>query len=166
MDAAQIITSNPERIPANDSVRIVNTTPEHIREISGKLRVEDANEIISFGISPNKALWRSYKVSLIAKTGFVNGEIAACWGLGGVPLGIQGTPWLLTTDAVKNISPLKFARLYQKEVYNMLKFFPVLSNWVDSRYDAAIRLLDIVGFKLGEPEKLGNGIFCKFEMRK
>jgi len=65
-------------------------------------------------------------------------------------LGQVGTPWLLTSDAVKNISPLKFTRIYQQEVGKMKRLFPVLENYVDAEYNGAIRLLKIVGFELGE----------------
>lgn len=148
-------------------VKIVQTTAAHIREIGEKLRHDDLNEIVALGY-PHKILWRSYKRSFMTKTAFVNGRIAAVWGIGGTPLGGIGNPWLLTTDEVNKISPLAFTRIYQQEVIKMINIFPRLANYVDASYNKAIRLLDIIGFALGEPEPIGkNGeMFIKFEMSR
>lgn len=148
-------------------VRIVPTTAAHIRDISEKLRREDRAELLAIG-NPNRVLWRSYKRSFLTKTAFIDGKIVAIWGVGGTPMGMQGEPWLMTTPAINRVSPLAFAKLYQKEVLKMLKISPLLVNHVDSKYTKAIRLLDIVGFSLGEPEPMGvNGeLFIKFEMKR
>ena len=133
-----------------------------VNALRANLREEDLAECLGFGVSIQKALWISYKGSLVRKTAYVDGELAACWGVGGVFLGRVGNPWLLTTPAAKNISPLRFARIYQMEVMAMLKMFSRLENFVDARYDAAIRLLEIIGFTVEEPEKLGNGVYRRF----
>lgn len=146
-------------------VDIVESTPEHVRALAAELRPADRNEIEIYGFPTNKALWRSYKNSILRKTAFVEGKIAAMWGCGGTPMGEIGQPWLMTTDAVHQVSPLFFARVYQREVLKMLKLFPKLVNYVDAGYTSAVRLLDIIGFKLGEPEPLGKGgLFRKFEL--
>lgn len=147
-------------------ISILSTTPEHLRALAMVLRPEDEGEILAFGISPAKALWRSYKGSIFSKTAFIGSDIAACWGCSGSFLGTTGQPWLLTSEAVRNISPLRFARIYQQEVHQMLEFFQILENYVGAEYDAAIRLLDIVGFTVGEPERKGNGMYRRFGMEK
>ena len=149
------------------SIEIRDSFPEDVNLIKGKLRPADTEEILAFGITAAKALWRSYKGAIFRRTAFVDGEIAAIWGCGGTVMGDVGRPWLLTTYAAEKISPLRFTRIYQDEVLRMLDVFPRLVNYVDSRYTKATRLLDIIGFELDEPEPVGvNGIlFQKFEMR-
>lgn len=149
-------------------IEIVPTTSAHIRALNANLREEDKHEIEIYGFPTNKALWRSFKGSILRRTALIDGEVAAVWGCGGVPMSGQGQPWLMTSNAVDKVSPLRFVRIYQNEVYRMLAVFPRLVNWVDMSYDKAIRLLEIIGFKIGEPEPLGlNGaLYCKFSMEK
>lgn len=148
-------------------IQIVETTAEHIRELGRNLRPEDRKEVESYGFPTNKALWRSFKNSIMRRTALVDGEVAACWGVGGVPMGGEGAPWLITSAVVEKVSPLRFTRIYQNEVLKMLQVFPILVNYCDAGYAKAMRLLDIIGFRIGEPEPLGpnNALFCKFEMR-
>ncbi len=168
---------NPSlKIIVNDSfkmktinISILQTIPQHLRELAKNLRKEDAAEILALGISPEKALWRSYKNSVYRKTAIINGKVAACWGVCGQMFGSYGIVWLLTSDAVKEISPLKFARLYQKEVNTMLQIFPEMGNYVDSRYSSAIRLLEIVGFNVNkQKERVGESgeLFRKFKIER
>lgn len=146
------------------TVEIVPTTAEHIRELRETIRDGDRKEIEAFGFSCMKGLWRSYKHGLRNRTGLIDGRVGAVWGVGGTYLGEVGQPWLMTSHEVRKISPLKFARIYQQEVKQMLEMFPKLMNIVAADYPEAIRLLSIVGFKIGEPERFGEGMYCKFEM--
>lgn len=152
--------------PKKVEIEIIPTTAAHIRDLVKVIRDEDRQEVESFGVSIEKGLWRSFKGGLGNRTAFIDGKIAAIWGVGGVYMGKNGKPWLLTSTEVDRISPLRFARIYQQEVYKMLDLFPRLENFVDSRYNKAIRLLKIIGFDIGEPEKIGNGMFCKFSMAR
>ncbi len=145
-------------------ITIVPTTPSHIAELKSNLRPEDADEILRFGVTIQRALWYSYKHSLIKKTALIDGKVAACWGVTGTFMGKNGVPWLMTTSEVKRVSPLKFVRIYQEEVHSMLKLFTGLENYVDAEYSSAIRLLEIIGFTLEEPQKVGTGMYCKFWM--
>lgn len=160
----QIITSSEFLSVSEPDIIMIPTVPEHIRELQDTIREADKREIESYGFSCAKGLWRSYKHGLMNQTAFIDGELAAIWGVGGTFMGSTGAPWLMTSEAIKKISPLKFARLYQKEVHKMLKMFPNLVNYVDADYPQAVRLLQIVGFDIGEPEKHGNGMYRKFSM--
>jgi hypothetical protein len=155
-----------EMTSPSPDILIVPAEAQHIREIRDTLREGDRREIEAFGFSCAKGLWRSYRKGLMNRTALIDGRVAAIWGCGGSYLGSIGQPWLMTSQDVRKISPLlKFARIYQREVYRMLEMFPVLMNYVAADYIEAVRLLGIVGFTLGEPEKLGNGLYRKFEMR-
>jgi hypothetical protein len=152
-------TTSPELI-------IVPTVARHIRELSRTIRELDRKEIESFGVSVDNGLWQSFRKGLMNQTAVIDGEVAAVWGCGGDYLGDQGSPWLLTSPAIHKISALRFARYYQREVHKMLDIFPYLFNYVDATYDEAVRLLMIVGFTLGEPEKIGLGMFRKFTLER
>lgn len=149
-------------------VEIVAAEAWHVRELGGNLCPTDKREIEAYGFPTNKALWRSFKGSIMRRSALIDGKVAAVWGTGGVPMSGVGQPWLHISDAANEVSPLRFARIYQDEVYQMLAVFPRLVNFVDSTYDRALRLLDIIGFRIYPPEPLGNhgALFCKFEMEK
>ncbi len=160
----RLILANDNEVAPKPKVEIVPTTSAHIRELSRNLREKDRKEIENYGFSANKGLWYGFRRGLNNKTAFVDGELAACWGCAGEYLGEIGQPWLLTTNAVYKISPLRFARIYQLEVKEMLGLFPNLVNYVLNSYDEAIRLLQIVGFTVGEPETIGHGMYRKFSI--
>lgn len=146
------------------TITLVPTVTAHVRELKDTMREADRREIEGIGFSSAQGLWRSYKSGLMNTTGLIDGKVGAIWGVGGVYLGSIGQPWLLTSQEVKRISSLKFARIYQKEVYKMLELFPRLMNYVAADYEEAVRLLSIVGFSLDAPEKIGGGMYRKFEM--
>lgn len=149
-------------------VHIVETHPVHLQELTLSLRPADRAEAEAYGFPTNKVLWRSYKNSIMRKTAIIDGRVAAVWGVSGVPLGDVGEPFLATSDVVDKISPLRFCRIYQEEVLKMLQIFPHLVNYVDSQYTKAVRLLDIVGFRIDEPLPFGphGALFCKFSMER
>lgn len=155
--------SNDNYEPYVPVVEILPTTAAHIRELQRTIREADRKEIENYGFSCAKGLWMSFKRGLGNNTALVDGRVAAIWGCAGCYLGSTGQPWLLTSPEVEKVSPLYFARLYQREIYKMLNLFPTLTNYVAADYEKAIRLLQIIGFEIGEPEILGfGGIYRKF----
>jgi hypothetical protein len=157
MTALQLI-SFQDHVASQPEIIIIPTVPAHLREMAGILRPEDEQEIVSFGLTPKKALWQSYRHSVLRKTAFIDGKLAALWGCSGTLLSDNGRPWLMTTPEVKRISPLKFTRIYQQEALAMLEMFGQLCNFVETSYTEAIRLLEISGFTVEPPESLGpNG---------
>lgn len=147
-------------------ITIVDTVPWHLRELAANIQPEDERELLAIGLTPPKALWRSYKSSIYCKTALLDGRVAAVWGAAGTFLSDSGCPWLLTSREIRNISSLRIARDYQREVHKMLDIFQKLENYCDARYTAAIRLLDIVGFNIEDPSPLGENrqLFRKFKM--
>lgn len=142
-------------------------TLEHAVEVGVHLRAEDAREVAAFGFGPIDAVVESFKNSLWRRAGIVGGQVAAVWGVTGTPMGVVGVPWLMTTPAILDVSPLVFARIYRGEVAEMLRRFPVLENYVDARYLGAVRMLKLAGFHLDAPIPFGAGRapFCRFEAR-
>lgn len=123
---------------------IIEARYEHIQPLALNLRYADVAEIHEAGFSTVRAIGGSFRRSLYRRTAFVNGEIAAMWGVGGV-LTI-GEAWLLTTPAIEK-APWAFAREGKHEVANMLKLFYRLQLMVHCDYTAAIRLASLWGFR-------------------
>ena len=144
-------------------ITIVPSTLKHVRELSETMREADKNEMSRLGVAPHKALFYSFKFSILRRTALIDGKVAAMWGVYGVPTGITGQPYLLTSPVSETVSPLKFAKIYMNEVNQMKKLFPVLQNYVDASYTGAVRMLKLAGFEL-EPVTLNGNDFYKFSM--
>ena len=136
---------------------------DDVEKLSTDMREKDRKEAEALGMDAKKALYLTFKYGILRKSAFLNGKIVAMWGICGTPLSLVGRPYLVTTNQVSRMSPLKFARIYAKEVKVMNSVFPVLENYVDAKYDEAVRLLKIVGFEL-TPQKINGNDFYKYKM--
>lgn len=145
-------------------VTIIDSSLSHVRELSRNLQQADQEECLALGIQPNRALYKSFQLGLYRKTALIDSRVAAMWGVVGTPLSMSGQPYLLTSPLVQKISPLKFTRIYKQEVEEMKRLFPVLENFVDARYLAAVRLLELAGFTISSPMKIRDNWFYKFTM--
>lgn len=135
-------------------VEIVTATAEHIEVLLLSMRKKDREEAANAGLALSRAVWRSYRGCVFAKAAFVDGEIAAVWGIGG-GLGSVGRPWLFTTPAVER-AKMAFLRTARAEVADMLATYPRLLGVVDDAYVGALRLLQAIGFTLSEPFAYGR----------
>lgn len=149
---------------SNQRVRIEESSPWHVGELGQKLRDGDYKEGEALGYKPSNLLFYSYRQGLMRRTAFVDGKIAAMWGVAGIPMGLVGRPYLVTSPACEEISPIRFAAIYRKEVMEMGKLFPLLENYVDSSYKKAVRMLELAGFKIDQPIPLGpnDSLFNRF----
>lgn len=151
------------------NIEILPTTHQHVLELRDTLREGDAFEICKFGLPIRKALYRSFRNAIFSRTATVDGKVAATWGLSGVILGNVGHPWLLTGTECDRVNPITFARIYKREVQEMLTKFDVLENWVDSTYIKSVRLLQLIGFTLDDPMPIkglkSQALFRKFWLR-
>lgn len=146
-------------------IEIVPSTPEHVIKLRKNLRESDAQEIRNFGGCIRKILWRTYNETLEPKTGLIDGDVAGMFGCCGTVIGEVGQPWMLATPLADKY-PLQFALLYRQEVRKMLEIYPTLENIVDASYTKAIKLLEIIGFQVYDPEPVGpnKALFRKFRM--
>jgi hypothetical protein len=135
-------------------ITILPATAKDIIELRKTMREEDRREVLNLGPCLRRILWDSFNYTHDPKTIFVDGKLAAIFGCSGVLLGQVGKPWLLTTT-VSEKYPVLFVRTYREQVAEMLKNYPVLENMVDASYAKAIKLLEMVGFSIGEPEEYG-----------
>lgn len=134
--------------------QILETTPEHIRLLSNSLRAGDWHEITCVGLTPRKALWRSFRGSIMRRTAIIDGSVGACWGLGGECLGDTGQPWLMTAPVIEKV-PISFAKEARKEMGQMLDIFPKLQGYVAVSYSQACGFLKFLGFELTGPFEIG-----------
>lgn len=144
-------------------IETVQATPNLVRKLRDNLREGDIKEIERYGLTVQKAVWDSYRTSMVRKIALADGEVACMWGVSGNCMGMIGIPWLLTASIVEK-HPLAFVLYYREEVKNMLKLFPVLENIVDADYSQAIKLMELVGFTVSEPQAMGKHgkMFRKF----
>jgi hypothetical protein len=128
------------------------------------MRPGERAEAIAMGKEPRRLLRASYRNSLVPpKAAFVDGAIAAIWGLGGDILSDTGAPWLVTAGAIERV-PVSFVRIARLELMLMLEVRPHLENYVAADYRKAIRLLETLGFILEVPEPIGpkRALFRRF----
>ncbi len=129
-------------------IRIENTTTTHLRLMAEVMKEDNAKTAIKLGISPRRALWKSWRNSVISKTVFINNEIAAIWGLAGSPFADVGFPWLVAAPCVDEY-PMRTAFAYRRALNEMQEIFPELEDYVDSTDEKAIRMLTLMGFTIG-----------------
>lgn len=147
-------------------IEIVESKSIHPKLLADAMRADDIAEAEALGLDAAKSAFFAYRQAAYRQTAFIDGEIAAMWGVVGTPMSMVGQPYLLTTHAVEKISPIKFAKIYRKEVEIMKQMFPKLENYVDARYTKSVRMLEIAGFTLSEIMLLGPNKtpFYKFTM--
>lgn len=133
------------------AVEIVPAQFCHTHDMAARLLPEDEAEMAAVGMSGRRALYRSWRGSLWARTALVDGEPAAMWGVSGAPLGDVGIPWLLMAEPSRKVTPLCIARIYRHEVERMTRTFPILRQHVDVRHAKAIAMMRFAGFVIGEP---------------
>lgn len=133
---------------------IVPALESHCDQLARNMRQGDKAEVHAAGMSSIKAVRRAFRASTLTRSAFVDGEIAAMWGLGGNLVSEVGHPWLLTTPAIERV-PRAFVREGKNELTKMLRHRSVLSDYVDAKYTGAVRLLEVLGFSLGHPEPRG-----------
>ena len=132
---------------------------EDARELALVLRAEDRDEVLALGRDPVEGLLQSVACAREAWTYRDGSRIICMAGVGPLSLiGHAGVPWVLGSDLVP-AHRRAFLVETRRTVARWLTIFPLLSNVVDARYDAAIRWLRWLGFTIGEPFPLGQGLF-------
>jgi hypothetical protein len=136
--------------------------------LAAVMRPEDMRELEALGLTPKRALYESLAESAVAYTVDVDGWPAAMFGLTPYKLlGERACVWLLTGEGINKI-PLTFVKLSRLYIAEFLELYPVLDNWVDARYTASIKWLEMCGavFDKVGITKPGNVVFRHFYLRK
>lgn len=111
------------------------------------LRPADEAECRAAGLEPKEAIILSSSNSFVAQAIEVDGELAAFWGYGATSfLSNICVAWLLTTP-VCNKHKMKFCRVTQRMIRELLETWPTIEVLVDSRHMDSIRWLSWLGFK-------------------
>lgn len=97
------------------------------------------------GVDLRHNLWRSYRKSIVRRTAFWDGKIAAMWGCSGIPLAGQGELWLCTSKIVETF-PTYFIKEVRKEIPKIFTIFPILFGRVSTVYKTAPDFLRYLGF--------------------
>lgn len=162
----------PDRPPLRGNrVEIVAAEIEHVYLLADVLRPGDAAELAGSGHSARKSLYRGYRNSILCRTAFVDGDIAAMWGLavglrpGVSPLSDLAVPWLLTSAAAARV-PLSFLRVAKRELALMRQHRRRLESFVAADYAQAVKLLRVLGFTVERPAPIGVGgaLFSRFHI--
>lgn len=124
-------------------VSIVDAAPGHIGMMLRTL--EHDRRFANVDLRP--ILWRSYRNSLVRRTAFWDGEIAAMWGCSGVPLAGTGELWLCTNKIVDTF-PTYFIKEVRKELPRIFALFPRVFGKVSTRYQTAADFLRYLGFTI------------------
>lgn len=144
---------------------ITDTCPWHLREMAEAM-THDSKEIAeNMGYTPLKALWKSYRGSIICKTAHINGEIAAIWGLEGAVFSDVGHPWLIVAPSVEDY-PFRTAFIYRRQLNEFNDMFPILQDWVPETNVKSMRLLEIMGFKISKNKTMVGDIVYRLAERR
>lgn len=150
----------------NNAISIRESTPDDIHSLSSSLREPDRLEVLASGSTPFEALTESYKASTIRLSAFLNGKIIAMFGIAPKTiLGERAVIWLLTAPEVEQIK-FTFVKLSKRYVKLFLEQYPILENWVDSRYTQAIKWLKLLGAKFDWEQNVNGVPFYHFEIRR
>jgi hypothetical protein len=135
--------------------------------LAAHLRPDDAAEVAGLGLDPRIGIRRSFRNAILRRTAFVDGEIAAMWGLCGALLSDVGYPYLMTTAAVEHV-PIGMVKQARKAVNDMLLLRRRLEGHVAASYSGACGMLELIGFSLGEPHPMGphGAMFRTFSIER
>lgn len=137
-------------------VDILPATLAHVQALLPDILAEDRAEWWASSLSdPKEALPLALKRSEIARAGFIDGQIAALYGV--VRAGFltsHGIPWLIAGRHALN-HPASFLRATGRAAPEIVQGFDYLENYVDARNRRAVRWLSWLGFKIDPPRPWG-----------
>jgi len=140
-------------------ITMLSATEDDARELAPLLRTEDRAEVLALGVDPFYGLLGSVAASREAWTYRDDGQIICMAGVAPLSLiGSTGIPWLLSSPLVAT-HRRAFMVETRRTLAHWLTMFDVLRNVVDAQYEAAVRWLRWLGFKIGEPFRLAHGQF-------
>ena len=148
-------------------LEIKDSIEDDVFELVNNLRDEDQREADLMGLDPAESLLQATQYAVYKKSIFLDGEMRAMGGVAGNLFGSIGALYLLTSRKALELSPIKFFRIYKREVQIMSELFPTLTNYVDASYTGAVRMLSLAGFDLEGPFEYGpdKAPFIKFTLK-
>lgn len=127
-----------------------------VNYLKNHLRRSDVNEIwASHNSTPEEALFVGFYESSLCLTVESNKLPCAMFGINSHNLlSREAIVWFLASPELEKIK-IRFLRHSMDFVDLMLRYYPVLYNWVDSRNYDSIEWLIFCGAKLEEPKRFG-----------
>jgi hypothetical protein len=139
---------------------IVEATYADAAALAASLRPEDAAELAAIGETDmTLAINRCMDASTVSFAAVLDGQVGAMFGCGpvrsalGSPDGL-GWVWFITGKTFAQ-KPRPFARPARAVMAQLLERFPILVNYIDARYEAAVRWAKWLGFDVGAPVPYG-----------
>src|SRR3990172_11802220 len=128
---------------------VIEAQPDHLPWLAERLRMPDAAELLAAtGCDPIEALRYSLHVSVYSWVWYVDGEPGCVFGLAAPSLISDcAMPWLMTTPAIER-RPIEFLRGRRRVLAHMLRLYPHLEGYVDTRHDVSIHWLRWLGFRI------------------
>lgn len=129
---------------------------EDVAPLALTMRAEDRAEVwASQHLTPAEALEASLRHSVMAFTFEIIGMPAAMFGLiPGSIIGGRACVWLLTGEACDRI-PVTFLKLSRKMISRFLELYPVMENWIDARYERAVKWARLCGAEVEDAAPWG-----------
>lgn len=138
-------------------------TAAHVQELARTMREPDVAEVEACGLTPLEMLEQSVANSAESFTCLVDGQVACMFGVAAttVPAARYSIAWILTGAPFARHAR-KLIRLYRGVVKSLLETRAGLMNYIDCRYEAAIRVAEMAGFRRGSPVPYGPKglLFC------
>lgn len=136
-----------------DRFVVRDSVASDVPKLAERLRKDDSMEVTCTGISVKRALWRSFRRSLIARTALIDDEVAVMGGVSGAPLEGRGEIWLLTAEVVEKM-PFSFVKQARRELVGALRIFPEVHGYVLASYTRACSFLRLLEFELEDPRPM------------
>lgn len=142
---------------ADSAIRVVECTAGHIGMMSKLIRDADRREVVAlYGEDVRRAIRRFFHMSVVRRAGFIDGELAAIWGISSTLLSDEAMGWLLTTPQIEK-KPLAFVKETQRQLSDLMQTYSVIRGHVAIDYKQAVDFLMLIGFSLSIPRPMGDG---------
>ncbi len=142
-----------------ERVQVVEARLEHVSELAGRLRETDLEALRIAGMTATQALELCYQRSVMRRTAFLDGEVAAMWGCRGTMLGGAGDAWLFASEAISRVPRLAL-RMALGEMAAFRAVFNRMTGVVFAADPRACRFIE----KLGGVIQPGDGPFRLYEV--
>lgn len=131
-------------------VEMIDAKIWHVGQMARFMRAEHHAALLSLGVSVHWGLRNAFFNSYYRRAAFLDGHLAALWGIMGSYVHFSGCLWLTLTDHAAR-HPLLVARYAKAELAEMMKGKMLLETTVIPGDRAAQRFAAFLGFRTGEP---------------
>ena len=138
------------------AVRIEPARADHVPVLVDAIRSVARDQIAAVeGIGPAEVLYRNLVASDRAWTGWIDGDIAAMWGV--APLALlsdTGAPWMIGGHGI-DCHPVAFARQSRAVISEMQRGYEMLRGYVRASHERALAWARWLGFVVLDPIEAG-----------